>query len=112
MLLLHDPEGVGLRHEHDVFHERARSGDSCRLVHLCGRRLLGARVVRAVVDVHDELALHVIAPGDDPRAEGDEEPEEEHADQHGHGRRERRRKIRAQRAHGLREEKLDAFYDS
>ena len=53
VLLLHDPEGIGLRHEQDVFHERARGGDSRRLVHLGGRRLLGARVVRAVVDVHD-----------------------------------------------------------
>ena len=112
MLLFHDPEGVGLRYEHDVLHEGARSGDSRRLVHLRSGRVLGAGVARAVINVDDELALDVVAPGDDPRAERDEEPEQEHADEHGHGCGERCREVCAERAHGLREEKLDAFYDS
>src|SRR5207237_7655337 len=75
-------------------------------------RLLRAGGVRAVVDVHDELAFDVVAPRHDPRAEGDEQAEQEHPDQNRHGRGEGRGEIRAEGTQRLGEDQLDAFYDS
>jgi hypothetical protein len=71
--------------------ERARGSRARDVVHLRSGRLavLGTSVVRAVVDLDHQLTLDVIAPGDDPAAERNDEAKNEHADQHRHGRSER-----------------------
>ena len=113
MLRPHVREGLLLRDEVDAPHERARRGESGDGVHLRRGRLLRARVGRAVVHVHDELLLHVVAPRDDPGAERDEQAEQEHSDQDGDGRGEGRRDVGAKRSQRLRDDELEPFhYDS
>ena len=90
-----------------VLDERIRVELHADGVDLLVGRLALARRVGAEVDLDEQLLLLVVAEGLRPGAEGDEEPEQEHADQHGHRRRDRGREVGAQRADRLGEEELE-----
>src|SRR4029453_3055168 len=67
-------------------------------VHLLLRRLVRQK------NVDDELLLLVVGPRDEPRAEADEDAEQEHPDEDRDRRGQRRRLVRADRAERLRDE--------
>src|SRR5207253_9240605 len=58
----------------------------------------------------DELVLVVVAEGEGPRREPDQEAEQEHPDQHGHDRRGSRRDVREQRADRFGQQELEASH--
>src|SRR5262249_45476233 len=70
------------------------------------RRLIGDE------DVDSELLLLVVGPRDEPRAEADEDPDQEHPDEDGQGGRDRGRHIRADRAQRLAEDDADPRHSS
>ena len=104
--LLHPLERLGARDELVVPDPVVRAKEGPDGVHLLRRHVLGEE------HLHLKLLLHVVRPRHDPRAERDQKPEQEHPDQHGHGRRERRRHVRPDRPEGLGDDELEAAHHS
>ena len=70
------------------------------------------RGVPVVEDLDHEARLDVVAPRARVGREGDHEPEQEHPDQDGHRRCDRRREVRSDRAHRLAQHHLEPHSDA
>src|SRR5262249_50619558 len=106
--LAHDRERLGLADEVDParLHARVLLEEAADRVHLSRRRAIREE------DVDDELLLLRVRPGDEPRAEADEDAEEEHPDQHGRRGGERGRLVGADRAQRLRYEQPEPAHSA